>query len=200
MSGKRLTQKRRPYRDYPLRPRSRMNGAVIFPASDTANMASLRAVSGYQTPSHHDVFFRSFLCEFASQLAPIPGSRTPSWVLPRSELLTRVVRALTARSSGLAIRAQRKGLGERPRTAWASAWLRRSPAIRYTGRLCRTDDDSGSVVVAVRVILTQGLEFVSVAASIASCLDLAMFSAFAGRPTCGHDAKKRNIPALHDGD
>lgn len=36
-----------------------------------------------------------------------------------------------------------------------------------------------------------GLAFVSVAASIAACLALAVFFAFAGRPVCKHDAQKK---------
>lgn len=35
-----------------------------------------------------------------------------------------------------------------------------------------------------------GLAFVSVAASVAACLALAIFFALAGRPSCGHDGKK----------
>jgi uncharacterized membrane protein len=39
-------------------------------------------------------------------------------------------------------------------------------------------------------LIAFGLAFVSVAASIAACLALAIFFAFAGRPTCGNDVKK----------
>jgi len=76
-----------------------VNGAAISPAGGDAGMASRFAVTGVQTPCI-TISFSGPSCASARRGQHYYRDRGYQPGLPRSEVLTRMERALSARSSG----------------------------------------------------------------------------------------------------